>query len=449
MAHAEYKGIGAKGQAKFRLYYDGPKKPDGSRNQKKESFSVDPLPDKAAALAKAAKNRKEGTATKTELLHLERFEKKAMELADTEAKRREDQINEPNYVDPVEINKEPFIDHSARWLEFKAGTARKGKRQPKTIWRYEQLLERIDEFFQDDWVEDIGIDRVEEFYAWLAVQKKKKGKHQKTEPADTLSGQTQWHYHRTLYYILEYAVARGKLPSNPCRHVRPREVPDDIDEKKPDSYTAEEAAKISELMEQEPLKRRAFVQIALEIGARPEEISALKWTDIDFKKRLLDFNKTWQYIPKMGSFEKPHLKNKTSRRKVKVSASTIFLLKQLKNEQEGDKRKAGSKWVDSGALFIDWQGKQLGATWAGDWWSKWIKTTGLPVKTLYCLRHTCISLLIAAGANPLEVARLVGHANAEMIWRRYGHSVEKEHFAGADIMEAIMEKKQQISQRLS
>lgn len=445
MAHARYDGIGKKGQAKFMLYYDGPKNPDGSRNQLTESYPVHPLPEKASGIINAEKKRKAGTINKTELLLLERFEKQATELADLEARNKENGINKPNYVKPVEVDKEAFVNHSARWLKYKAGTARKGKRQPKTLWRYEQLLERIDDFFEDDWVEDIDIDRVEEFYAWLAVQKKKKGKGQKTEPKDTLSSQTQWHYHRCLYYILEYAVAREKLSSNPCRYVSPHEAPADLDEKKPDSYTAEEAARIRELMELEPLKRRVFAQIALEIGARPEEVHALKLPDIDFKNRLIDFNKTWQYIPGKGSFEKPHLKNKSSRRKAKVSSSTIFLLLQLKNEQEGDAEKAGDKWIDSKALFVDWRGKQLAATWAGGWWGKWIKTTDLPIKTLYCLRHTCISLLVAAGANPLEIAHMVGHVNAEMIWRRYGHAVEKEHFAGAEIMESLTRKKQKKS----
>ncbi len=445
MAHTRYDGIGKKGQAKFMLYYDGPKKPDGSRNQLTESFSVHPLPEKASGIINAEKKRKAGTANKTELLLLERFERQASELADLEAANKEKDIHNPNYIQPVEVNKEPFTKHSARWLEYKAGTARKGKRQPKTLWRYEQLLERINEFFEDDWVEDIDIDRVEEFYAWLAVQKKKKGNGQKNEPTETLSSQSQWHYHRCLYSIIEYAVARGKLPSNPCRHVRPHEAPDS-DEKKPDSYTAEEATEIRLLLEQEPLKRRVFAQIALEIGARPEEIHGLKWADIDFKKRLIDFNKVWQYVPGEGSFEKPFLKNKHSRRKVKVSAATIFLLLQLKSEQKSDEEKAGDKWIGSQAVFADWQGKQLAATWAGDWWSKWIKTTGLPIKTLYCLRHTCISLLIAAGANPLEVARMVGHANVEMLWRVYGHAVEKENFAGADIMESLTRKNQQESE---
>jgi len=441
MAYAEYKGIGTKGQAKFRLYYDGPKRPDGKRNQKKESYSVDPLPDKAATIAKAAKNRENGTATKTELLHLERFEKKAMELAEAEAKRREDKINEPNYIEPVH---ETFRELSERWLEYRAGASRKGKRQPKTLYRYKELLERINEFLGADDVAKMNIDRIEEFYAWLAKQPKKPSrtaKNSNKKPSGTLSFRTQWHHHRCLYSVLEYGIERKKLESNPCKYVQPKTVEqDDEDEGRIDCYSADDVVRIRELLENETLQRKVLVTMALEIGARAGELMALKWSDIDFEARMVNICKSRQYLPGKGSFEKSP-KNKSSNRKVKLSASTIFLLRQLKGEQDTKARKLGSKWVDSGAVFISWNGEQAYANWASNWWRIWIRKTDLPVKTFHNLRHTCISLLLAAGANPLEVARMVGHSSPEMLWKVYGHALEKEQFDGAEIIQAIMSKK--------
>lgn len=441
MAYVQNKGFGKKGQLIFRLSYDGSKNADGSRNQKKESFSVFPLPEKAEALIRAAENRRNGVATKTDNLLLDRFEKKATELAEIEARKKEEEVNQPNYVEPVVDKGESFMELSERWFKYKAGTARKGKKAPKTMERYEELLGRLREFFKDISVEDINIDRVEEFYAWLAVQKKKPGKRKKP-PKDpgTLSKRSQWHYHRCLYYIIEYAIAREKISSNPCKYVHP-EPPEDIEEKKPDSYNSEQAAKIKTLVENEDIKHRVMVSIALEIGPRPEEYTALNWNDINFKTRIVDFNKTWQYIRGKGSVEKPYMKNKHSKRRVRLSASTIFLLKQLKGEQEAEAERLGSKWIDSGAVFVNWNGEKSSASWATNWWRSWIRKTDLPQKSLYCLRHTCISLLMDAGANPLEVARMVGHSNAEMLWRVYGHPVQKENFNGADIMEALMSKK--------
>lgn len=45
-----------------------------------------------------------------------------------------------------------------------------------------------------------------------------------------------------------------------------------------------------------------------------------------------------------------------------------------------------------------------------------------------------------AGANPLEITRVVDHSNAEMLWKVYGHATENESFNGAD-MRGIMTKK--------
>jgi len=438
MAHVESKGFGKKGQAIFRLYYDGQKNADGGRNQKKETYSVFPLPEKASALIGAAESKKNGADTKTEKLLLDRFLKKATELADIEARRKEEEINKPNYIEPVG---ETFKELSDRWLKYRAGTTRKGKKQPKTMLRYEQLLERINQFLGADEVARVNIDRVEEFYGWLAVQQKKPGNRKK--PSDkllgTLSQQTQWHHHRCLYSVLEYGVERKKLDSNPCKYVRP-DPPEEEDEAI-DCYNAEEVARIKTYLESDSLQCKALVTIALEIGPRVSEILALKWADIDFDSaRLVDICKSWQYIPGIGSFEKP-TKNKSSNRKVRLSASTIFLLRQLKGEQESNAVERGSKWVDSGAVFTAWNGKQVNAMWATGWWRGWIRKTDLPIKTFHSLRHTCISLLLSARANPLEVARMVGHSNAEMLWRVYGHPVQKEGFNGADIMEALMSKK--------
>jgi integrase len=41
--------------------------------------------------------------------------------------------------------------------------------------------------------------------------------------------------------------------------------------------------------------------------------------------------------------------------------------------------------------------------------------------TFHDLRHTCASLMIAADANPLEVAAQLGHKDARLVLQRYGH----------------------------
>lgn len=54
-----------------------------------------------------------------------------------------------------------------------------------------------------------------------------------------------------------------------------------------------------------------------------------------------------------------------------------------------------------------------------------VKAAGLDGATFHSLRHTCASLMIRAGCNPLEIAEQLGHMrggkpDATMIWQRYG-----------------------------
>ncbi len=422
MAYAEGKGINKRGQAVYRVYYDAPKNKDGTRNQKRETYKVD-LP-----------------ARKMKPEDLEKWiTTKGKDKAMDYAKSREKAINTVGYKEPT---KEKFSELAERWLELRAGTSRKGKRQPKTMLRYKELLVRINAFFGEMEVAAINLDRVEEFYPWLEEQPKKSRSGKETE--DTLSSQTIWHHHRCLYSVLKYAVERGLLPNNPCESRMPL-TPED---KEIDSYTEDEVCTIRTLLENESLQNKVLVSIALEIGARAGEIQALKWNDINLDTRMVSINKSWQYIPGEPCFEKVP-KNKSSIRDVKLSASTIFLLRQLKGQQKAKGEELGTKWVEIGAVFVKWNGEQIHAGYASSWWPKFIRGTGLPVKNFHCLRHTCISLLLSKGAPVLEVAHMVGHSDANMIWKKYGHAIEKAQFEGASIMESIMNKKEIYQEKRS
>lgn len=50
-----------------------------------------------------------------------------------------------------------------------------------------------------------------------------------------------------------------------------------------------------------------------------------------------------------------------------------------------------------------------------------VRRAGLDGLTFHDLPHTCASLLIAANANPLEVAAQLGHKDARLVFQRYGH----------------------------
>jgi integrase len=66
-----------------------------------------------------------------------------------------------------------------------------------------------------------------------------------------------------------------------------------------------------------------------------------------------------------------------------------------------------------------------------------VKRAGLGGLTFHDLRHTCASLMIAAGANPLEVASQLGHKDARLVLQRYGHLYPGASARAAQRLDAI------------
>jgi integrase len=62
--------------------------------------------------------------------------------------------------------------------------------------------------------------------------------------------------------------------------------------------------------------------------------------------------------------------------------------------------------------------------------------------TLHALRHTHVSQLIAAGMDVLTISRRIGHANAAITLRAYGHLFNNTDSRAAEIMEATFAKVQ-------
>ena len=59
--------------------------------------------------------------------------------------------------------------------------------------------------------------------------------------------------------------------------------------------------------------------------------------------------------------------------------------------------------------------------WRARYWQPAIKTTGLAPLRPHDLRHTAVSLWIAAGASPKQVATWAGHTSVALVLDRDGH----------------------------
>jgi integrase len=70
-------------------------------------------------------------------------------------------------------------------------------------------------------------------------------------------------------------------------------------------------------------------------------------------------------------------------------------------------------------------------------WNATLKKAGVRQRVLYQTRHTFASTLLSSGANPLYVAKQMGHKDTTMVTKTYGKWIELEDNALPDFYEKL------------
>ena len=67
-------------------------------------------------------------------------------------------------------------------------------------------------------------------------------------------------------------------------------------------------------------------------------------------------------------------------------------------------------------------------------WAPALRRAGLPYRTWHALRHSCASLLLAAGEPVPSVSKQLGHASTRMTLDVYSHFVPSGKASGASVL---------------
>lgn len=249
----------------------------------------------------------------------------------------------------------------------------------------------------------------------------------------TLSDKTVLHYHRLISSILSTAVKWQVLYSNPCSRVSPPKV-----ERKEAKYLDEtETAQLLSLLEEESIQFQAMVKLLIYTGMRRGELCGLEWGDIDFAKCMLHIQRNSLYLPEEGIFEDT-TKNYTSDRIIKLSASAIDMLKQYKSWQAAEQFSMGDRWYKSNRLFTTCYGKPIHPDTVTGQFSNFIKKNNLPDISIHSLRHTNATLLIAAGLPLSSVKNRLGHAQETTTRNIYSHAIKSLDAVAAEALDDIL-----------
>lgn len=337
-------------------------------------------------------------------------------------------------------NKIRFVDFSKRWMDEYA----KVNLTIKTYARYEIYLKRINQGIGHLKLKDITPLQLNAFYRSLEAdgvnQRKRYDENGDLINNGKLAPKTILDHHRVISKILSTAVKWGLLEKNVAMRADPPKVPH-----REISYLNEkEVRQMLTLLEKEPIQYQTMITLLVYTGIRRGELCGLEWKDIDFENQVMHVVRSAQYIGNKTMITKEP-KTKSGIRHFSLSIHACILLKKYRRWQLEQKFNAGDRWEESDRLFTSWNGKPIHPDTVTDWFSKFIKRSGLPYVTLHSLRHTNATLMIAEGTDVCTVSRRLGHANTATTLNIYAHALKSKDREAANTLDNVLEYHAKIS----
>ena len=191
--------------------------------------------------------------------------------------------------------------------------------------------------------------------------------------------------------------------------------------------TPEDAAAIIAAAEEEDARLgRSFaaplIALALGSGLRLGELLALRWgaDGLDLDAEVVRVRRLDRIRDETGAYPLLAPKTRAARRDVPLAPEDAARLRRH--------RLACGRRPDGALVFAGPDGQALSPVPAYRAWKRACRRAGLaqPLPRFHDARHAYASHALAAGLSAHAVAALLGHSDAGLVWRRYGHALPDE-----------------------
>ncbi len=228
--------------------------------------------------------------------------------------------------------------------------------------------------------------------------------------------------------LLRAAVADGRIAVNPAR-----DVPLPAERRGEQRFlTTTEIDLLAAAVR--PDRHRLLVLTAVCAGLRWGELAALRRHRVDLDRGRIRVAETITDVSNQISYGPP----KTPR-----SLRTVPIPRSLA-DQLADHIDRHAQPDTDGLVFTSTRGGPLRRTrFRTNTWLPAVRRAGLEGLRFHDLRHTFVSLWIAAGANPKEVSVRAGHSTVAFTLDRYGHLYQDRDDRVADHLDDLLTRHQQ------
>lgn len=140
----------------------------------------------------------------------------------------------------------------------------------------------------------------------------------------------------------------------------------------------------------------------------------LEWKDIDWDNCVISVRRTSNYTASKGIYTDT-TKTKKSQRSLKFPQCVMDMLREYRTEQNAEREKLGTKWVDHDRLFVKWNGEPMNNQTPYGWLKEFCEKNDIPFYGIHSFRHFAASALISAGLDVTTVSGALGHAIRERL----------------------------------
>jgi len=316
--------------------------------------------------------------------------------------------NRNEFVEPSKLT---LVDWSRTWLEKSV----KPLRRPETYRVYGSFIE------QHVAKAPVGLiplqkltgSDLERFYADLT----------------TLSPASLQVLAAIVHTALKKAVRDKLITNNPAIDLEHRRPTHDHAAAREHCWSAVEARRFLATTGEADAQTAAFFALALDTGARRSELPALTWADVDLDTGLITISKQLDEAGAAPVFGPTKTKQTRS---FSLGDETLTLLRAHKKAQASLKMKNRKTYKDFNLIFarepkdLTTPKAALGQpleTLSGYPFVRLMKAAKVKKIKFHGLRHTSITLALAAGVPVHVVSRRVGHKNVAMTLNIYSHAL--------------------------
>ncbi|WP_026492057.1 MULTISPECIES: tyrosine-type recombinase/integrase [unclassified Butyrivibrio] len=234
-----------------------------------------------------------------------------------------------------------------------------------------------------------------------------------------------------LYNMLEFAKENDIIIHNPCK----KSVRSDIGKPSEEKRALEKADQKRFLEYARDQSYENQYRFILQTGLRTGELVGLKWSDIDFEKKVLTISRSMEYRHSTKEWRIGEPKSASGYRTIPLTSEAIKILKDQKLKNSTIKV-IPMEWREF--VFLCRKGTPIKNSTYDTALYKICKNANINSFGMHILRHTFATRCIEAGMKPKTLQKLLGHSNIGITMNLYVTTTEDEKQKEIELVEEAL-----------